>query len=146
MDVIKHFTRILLITSTIVVGQNPPYPKDTIFVKFEHKPGTKNWNAKFERDFKKNAGVFFNLESKVGDMALFYSYNQRADTLCIQHLKDYHFSDLDEINEKRNKWIFENKRPPANKNGVFQTYLIEVISKEYFVKYPVIWRNEGVVD
>lgn len=146
MDAIKHFTLSLLIPSAIAVAQNPPYPKDTIFVKYEHKAGAKNWNAKFERDFKKNEGIFFNVESKEGDMALFYPYNERADTLCIKHLKDYRFSNLQEINERRNKWIFNNNRPPANRNGVFQTYLIEIISKEYFVKYPVIWRNEGVID
>ncbi|WP_175418943.1 hypothetical protein [Aureibaculum algae] len=55
-------------------------------------------------------------------------------------------SNLKEIDEMRHKWIFENKRPPADRNGVFQTYLIEEISKEKFVIDPVIWRSEGVVD
>ena len=67
---------------------------------------------------------------------------KKTDTLCNKHLKDYPFSNLKEIEKKRHEWIFENERPPANKNGVFQTYLIEIISEEKFVIYPVIWRNE----
>lgn len=58
----------------------------------------------------------------------------------------YHFSNLKEIRKMHNQWIhtpYKGKRkPPINKNGAFQTYLIEVISKDYFVIYPVIWRNE----
>ncbi|MFT4610747.1 MAG: hypothetical protein ACJA1H_000026 [Glaciecola sp.] len=64
----------------------------------------------------------------------------------IKYLKNYHFSDLKEINEKRYKWIFDNKRPPAGRNRVFQAYLIEVISNKKFVIYPVISRNQGNID
>lgn len=126
----------------VCFGQKSIYPKDTIYVKFQKKIGAKKWNAKFERIYKNKHGFFFNVEDSNGDMALFYDQEQSSDTLCYKHLKDYHFSNLKEIEKKRQEWIFKNKRPPVNKNGAFQTYLIEIISEEQFVIYPVIWRNE----
>jgi len=147
MDVIKTFVVILFyLGSNFIFGQKSLYPKDTIYVKYEEKIGGKKWNAKFNRDYNKKQGIYFNLENKDDNMAFFYNNKQKADTLCIKHLKEYKIYNLKEINEKRKKWIFENKRPPADKNGVFQTYLIEVISKEKFVIYPVIWRSEGAID
>ena len=143
---IKFLTVLLSFASTVSYGQRSTYPKDTIYVKYENKTGLKKWNAKFKRDYNGKSGIYFNIENKDGDMALFYAHKQKTDTLCIKHLKDYKFSNLKEIREKRYKWVFENKRPPADRNGVFQTYLIEIISKDYFVIYPVIWRNEGATD
>jgi len=144
MDAIKIFIIVWLFIPTILFGQKVLYPKDTIYVKFENKVGKKEWNAKFERIYNGKKGVYFNIEKIKGDMALFYDLNYKADTLCIKYLKDYKLLNLEEINKKRYKWIFDNKRPPANRNGVFQTYLIELISEDKFVIYPVIWRNEGV--
>jgi hypothetical protein len=79
-------------------------------------------------------------------MSLFHNYKNKADTLCYKHLKNYNFLNLKEINEKRYKWIFNNKRPPVDRNGVFQTYLIEIISDNKFVVYPVFWAGEGIID
>jgi len=146
MDAIKLILIILFFIPFLIFGQKSIYPKDTIYVKFENKAGAKKWNAKFERIYEKKNGIYFNVENSNGDMALFYDKNEKPDTLCIMHLKNYKFTNLKEINEKRHKWIFDNKRPPADRNGVFQTYLIEIISKSKFVKYPVIWRNEGAID
>ena len=143
MNAIKILSLLLILCPILSFGQKSIYPKDTIYVKYQEERNAA-WNAKFERKYNKKLGIYFNIETEEGDMALFYPYSEKADTLCIKHLKDYHFSDLKEINEKRNRWIFENKRPPATRNGVFQTYVIEVISDKKFVKYPVIWRNERI--
>lgn len=124
-------------------GQKFKYPKDTIYVKFEKKLGNKKWYGNYGYGKNKKKGVLFNLKDNNNQsMSFFIEKGQSSDTLCYKHLKDYTFSNLKEINEKRYKWIFKNKRPPANRNGVFQTYLIEIISEEKFVIYPVIWRNE----
>jgi hypothetical protein len=130
-------------------GQKKIYPKDTIYVKYENKKGSKEWNKKFQYNYEGKAGVYFNIEHEKGDMALFYNEECITDTLGIQYLRDYKFSNLKEIDKKEtlyykkrfggNPWI-------KNKNAVFQTYLIEVISKEQFVIYPVIWRSQGVID
>lgn len=145
MGVIKNWLLLLFFGVPIFAfSQVGIYPKDTIYVKYEQKKGDYKWNAKFEGNYRNKPGIYFNVETGKGDMALFYPYSEKADTLCIKHLKDYNFSDIEEINKKRNKWIFDHKRPPANRNGVFQTYLIEVISEYKFVKYPVIWRNERI--
>jgi len=127
----------------ICLGQKSIYPKDTIYVKFENKIGNKKWFGNYGYGDNKKFGLLFNLkDTNNQSMSFFIDKEQNSDTLCHKHLKDYKFSTLKEINDKRYKWIFENKRPPANRNGVFQTYLIEIISEEKFVIYSVIWRNE----
>lgn len=149
MNVIKLYIAILFFPNC-VFGQKSTYPKDTIYVKY----GLNGKNKKSQNIYKYNnkelSGVSFYIKDDTTNyekgMSLFHSYNSKADTLCYKHLKDYHFSDLKEIDEKRHKWIFDNKRPPADRNSVFQTYLIEIISEEQFVVYPVIWAGEGIID
>ncbi|MGO2359448.1 hypothetical protein [Mesonia sp.] len=134
MVAIKILGFILMFCPIFSFGQNSIYPKDTIYIRYDkdvHSKKNLNHPQIGENLYFKNIGVY-------------YPYSEKADTLCIEKLKDYHFSDLEEINEKRNRWIFDNKRPPATRNGVFQTYVIEVISDKKFVKYPVIWRNERI--
>lgn len=136
-----------LLFPIICFGQKSIYPKDTIFIKFEEKNKNKKWYGNYGYGNNKRYGLLFNLKDTNDQSLSFFSEKERKfDTLCYKHLKNYLFSNLKEIKDKRYKWVFENKRPPANKNGVFQTYLIEIISKEQFVIYPVIWRNEGVID
>lgn len=140
MDVIKHFTIALIIAPALVFGRDSIYPKDTIYIK------SPTDNKKIENwEYSATKGIYFSIKDVSGKhISLFYPYEQKSDTLNIKHLEDYHFSNLQEINERRNTWIFDNDRPPANRNGVFQTYLIEVIAKDTFIKYPVIWRNEKI--
>jgi hypothetical protein len=140
MNAIKILSLLLILCPILSFGQKSIYPKDTIYVRFETNQANRkitNW------DYQKKNGVYFSIKDKSSKhLSLFYPYSEKADTLCIEKLKDYQFSDLEEINEKRNRWIFDNKRPLATRNGVFQTYVIEVISDKKFVKYPVNWRNE----
>lgn len=147
MDAIKWFIAISLFP-IIGFGQNSLYPKDTIYVKFENKIENKKWSGGYGYGKNKKNGIFFNLkDANKESMSFFYiEKNKSADTLCITQLKNYKFSNLQEIDEKRYKWIFDHKRPPANRNGIFKTYLIEVILKGRIVLYPVIWRSEGVID
>lgn len=152
MDAIKLILIIIFLIPILTFGQNSIYRKDTIYIKYENIKSDKNWNAKFKRTYEKKKGIFFNVENHKGNMVLFYDRELKPDTLCIKHLKDYKFSNLEEIENKKNNWIdrkfkgLKYKPYNASKNGVFQTYLIEVISKYYFVIYPVIWRNEGTTD
>ncbi|TXK74232.1 hypothetical protein [Mesonia sp. HuA40] len=134
MAAIKILNLLLILCPILYFGQKSIYPKDTIFIRYNkdiHSKKILNHPQRGKNLYFKNLGVY-------------YSYSEKADTLCIEKLKDYHFSDLEEINEKRNRWIFDNKRPPASRNGVFQTYVIEVISDKKYVKYPVNWRNERI--
>ncbi|CAM1339508.1 conserved hypothetical protein [Tenacibaculum aestuarii] len=85
-------------------------------------------------------------------MLFFYDKKLSTDTLCNKHLKNYTFLNLKEIREKEINWVNKkysnSKYKPysGSKNAAFHTYLIEEISKEKFVIYPVIWRNEGAID
>ena len=38
------------------------------------------------------------------------------------------------------------EQPPADRNAFFTTFLIEVISEDYFVVYPVEWLGEGIFE
>jgi len=140
MGAIKTLLIVIFLSPIFTFGQKTIYPKDTIYVKYEKKTGNKklsNWK------YKNKDGISFSIKDISGKhISLFYEQINKTDTLCMKHIKDYKFSNLKEIERKKHEWIFENKRPPANKNGVFQIYLIEIISEEKFVIYPVIWRNE----
>lgn len=149
MAAIKILSLLLILCPILSFGQKSIYPKDTIYVKYQEERNAA-WNAKFERKYNQKSGVYFNVETEEGDMALFYPYSQKADTLCIEKLKDYHFSDLEEIRKKEIEWVdkkYKNQKYKlytGSKNAVFQTYVIEVISDTKFVKYPVMWRNERI--
>lgn len=149
MDAIKHIIIFLFFIPFFTLAQKVKYPKDTIFIKFKDTVfRNPNMEAKSIHNFEGNKGIKFWWKGKW----MFYDNDQNTDTLCIKHLKDYHFSDLKEIRQKEINWVNKkyansNYRPyTGSKNAVFQTYLIEIISKEKFVVYPVIWRNEGVID
>ena len=94
-------------------------------------------------------GIYFNIVTESGDLALFASYKSKFDTLNVQYLKKIEFLDLKKI-EKFESIYYKNRfgRNPwiKNKNAVFVTYVIEQINEDCIVKYPVVWRNEGVTD
>jgi len=149
MDAIKNCLWLFFFgVPFLALSQGKEYPKDTIYVMFKKNEDNRKiikWN------YQNKNGVYFSIEDKSGKhLSLFAPYSEKADTLCIKHLKDYHFSDLEETEEKKNNWInkkfkgLKYKPYSGSKNGVFQTYLIEVISENKFVKYPVIWRNERI--
>jgi len=134
---------LILFLPIVCFGQKSKYPKDTIYIKFKDSIFTNTkMKSKSIYNFQGKNGIKFWWKGKW----MFYDQNRKADTLYIKHLKNYKFLNLKEIDKKRHTWIFDNKRPPVDRNGAFQTYLVEVISKEKFVIYPVIWRNEGVID
>jgi hypothetical protein len=148
MDAIKILIFSLLFP-VLIFSQQSKYPKDTIYVKYENKVGLKKWNMKFKHEYENKKGIYFNIEHIKGDMALFYNKKQKPDTLCMKHLKDYTFENLKEIEKKEKKYYkkrFGGNPWIKNKNGVFHTFLIELISKEKFVVYPVIWRSQGVAE
>ena len=146
MDATKRLLFVLFLTPFLAFGQKNKYPKDTIYVKFRdtifNNPKMK---SKSVHNFQKENGIKFWWNGKW----LFYKKKQNPDTLSIKHLKEYSFLDLKEIEEKERKYYkkrFGGNPWIKNKNGVFHTFLIEIISKEKFVIYPVIWRNEGAID
>ena len=150
MGAIKTLLIVIFLTPIFTFGQNSVYPKDTIYVKYEKKTGNKklsNWK------YKNKDGISFSIKDISGKhISLFYEQINKPDTLCMKHIKEYKFLNLKEIRKKEIDWVNRKfkglKYKPyfGSKNGAFQTYLIEVISKDYFVIYPVRWRNERIVD
>ena len=139
MNATKQILFLLFLIPFLAFGQKTKYPKDTIYIKFDSsKHKKKNLD---HPEFGKS--IYF------WKLGVYYDYKFPPDTLCTKHLKEYEFSDLKEIEEKERKYYkkrFGGNPWIKNKNAVFQTFLIEIISKEKFVVYPVIWRNEGVID
>lgn len=150
MDATKTLLILILAFPIALFGQKIIYPKDTIYVKYESKEENKKSYNIYKYKNKELSGISFYIKDSINNtnkgMSLFYFNTNKADTLCFKHLKNYKFLNLKEINEKRYKWIFNNKRPPADRNGVFKTYLVEIISNNKFVVYPVLWAGEGLID
>lgn len=104
-------------------------------------------------------GIIINNKCLSGDSFLF-SDKSKADTICMSKLNKYKISSIDEIKKTEKKWRKEkfkevqekNKKEGKytlpihtfDKNYIFKTYIIEVISEEKFILYPVMWRGEGI--
>lgn len=125
--------------------------KDTIFLVF--KKNDKILSKEKCLKFKRKEGVIFNLCKKG---SFLFKNTSKSDTLCYKHIKDYKITNIDSIAVLEKKWKIKSRKalikkygkiyPPFDKNGIFQTYLIEQINNKQLVVYPVIWRNEGVVE
>lgn len=153
MAAIKRILFFLLLIPFLTFGQKNQYPKDTIYIKYQHKKNNKKWFGNYGYGNSKKTGILFNLKGiNNKSISLFFNKNFKPDTLCVKYLNNYKFSNLKEIRKKEIAWVdrkyANSKYKPytGSKNPIFQTYLVEVISKEKFVIYPVIWRNEGAID
>lgn len=139
MDVIKQIVIILLFIPFLTYGQKNMHSKDTIYILYNKNKHSK----KIINHPKTGKSLYFK------KIDVYYDYKKKLDTLCVKHLRDYNTLTLDEINHKEQEYYkkrFKNRVIIRNKNWVFKTYLIEVISKEFFIIYPVIWAGEGIID
>jgi hypothetical protein len=146
----NHLIKTFLVTLTLSISYNiqaQKYSKETIYIKFEKKQCDNNRKLKFYRDFEK--GLIFNL-SCTKDGSFLFKSDTDADTLDIKNLAKYKIVNADfvkkrliEIRKQRSAKNSNKLLRPMTKNNTFKTHLIEIISEDKFVIYPVIWRNEG---
>lgn len=86
-----------------------------------------------------------------------FIYQTKSDTLSLINLKKFKITTAEEIKKIEKKWreqkFIEYKKSKEkyplpihtfDKNYIFETYLIEIISENKFVVYPVKWRGEGI--
>ena len=144
MNAIKIIIFFLLPIS--LIGQNEKYPKDTVYLKYSHDIKD-NWNAKFSRDYRGKSGIYFNIKLEDGNVVLFYNKEESSDTLDITNLKCFPLvKSVKKITERHQRWLkkpyHEKSKPPIDKNGAFETFVIEELNNRKIVVYPVIWRNE----
>ena len=108
---------------------------------------------------KEENGIILNNECK-SESSFLFSDKSISDTICISKLKSYKISSLENIKSIEKKWRQDRFKEVQNKNKkegkqtlpyhtfdknyIFETYIIEVISKEKFVIYPVTWRGQGI--
>lgn len=108
---------------------------------------------------KEENGIILNNECNSGGSFLF-SDKSIADTICISQLKNYKITTIEEVKKTEKKWRQEkfkevqskNKKDGGytlpyhtfDKNYIFETFIIEIISGEKFIVYPVTWRGEGI--
>jgi len=156
MIVNKTLIIVFFFFSATSFGQKSIYPKDTIYIAFKNN---KKWFGDYGYDENKRTGILFNLKDKNNkSISFFFDENQKTDTLCHKHLKNFHFSNLKEIRKKEIAWVdrkyanskYKQFKGGGLRNAAFQTYLVEIISKENseitsiekLIIYPVIWRND----
>lgn len=100
-------------------------------------------------------GIVINPNCNEGGSFL-YLKTRKSDTLSIKILDKFKISNTNEIKKIENNWRkkkfdefkkSKEKHPipihTFDRNYIFNTYIIEIISKEEFVVYPVTWRGEG---
>ena len=126
------------------------FEKEKIYLKFKIE---KDCSRKMKFYHKKEKGIVFNIYCKKNGTFLFED-SSKADTLSLRHLKDYRRSTMGDIEALEKRWRIKNKQkfidlfgspyPLYDKNGIFNTYIIEVLEdSEQFILYPVKWRGLG---
>jgi hypothetical protein len=132
----------------VFMGYGQKIKKTTIYIEFKFE---KNCSRKQKFFYEIQNGIVFNLFCEKSGSFL---YTNKSDTLPINKLTNYKISALEDVEILEKKWRIKNKKamikkfgkiyPWYNKNGIFKTYLIEIINDKQFVIYPVEWRGEDV--
>ncbi len=129
------------------------YSKEVIYLKLNIDNECFRKMKFYKSDEK---GIVFNLLCK-GNGSFLFPDKEKADTLCIKHIKDYPITTMEQVDKKVKDFRLKTykKRPPNKKaklyqaytkNDIFKTYLIEIIGDDKFVIYPVTWRNQNITD
>lgn len=125
---------------------------EKIYLLFKNNDG----NLPYYRNIKfiNEKGLNFNLKKE----AFIHKNYQSRDTLRMEMLNKIVVTEEDKLQEKEKEWRKENLPklkekykdvgiiPPFDKNGIFDPFIIEIISCDKIVIYQVDFRNEGVVD
>lgn len=147
---IKYLFLFFILSSGPMFSQ---YEKDTIYINFNHE--VQNCSYKnLKMKWFKNEGLQFNL---CGRGVFLFQRNKNSDTISTRQLKDYYITSIEDVAQKVKDFRYKTyKRSPPeenakayqfyNKNDIFETYLIEIISDCRFVVYPVQWRNQNIID
>ncbi|NRT17185.1 hypothetical protein HNP99_003564 [Flavobacterium sp. 28A] len=124
--------------------------KKSIYLEFKLDTNCPR-NMKFYKEDE--SGIVFNIFCETGGSFL---WQNKSDTLSICKLKNYNTISFEEVEKLEKQWRIDNKKamikkfgkiyPRYNKNGIFKTYLIEVINALEFVVYSVEWRHLETVE
>lgn len=124
--------------------------KEKIYILFKKNDGSHD--KALGKKFTNEKGINFNLY-----INYFTNYkNLKKDTLCIRMLEKYPLTDESDLKAKSKAWHEKNRQyfidfnkkygvpaPPYDRNGIFDTYIIEKINDKQIVVYQVMFRNEG---
>lgn len=164
MIVIKVMFVLLSITN--IYSQDCTYKKkDIFFILKEDTNCLDHYKDKFVEgyDYKnnvkfkifKNDGIMFNLYC---EHAFLQTKSIKFDTLSIDSLKNFKISTHDDVEKlvkefrrktykKFPKHKNEKLYQAYNNNDLFNTFLIEILNdKKKIVIYPVIWRNQDIIE
>lgn len=146
---IKKIALLIVFISSNYFAYSQYVNKDTLYFIFEKNNGSKPYYRGLKKT-EKNRILFNDLVKG----SFFYENKDKADTLNIKRLEEYAVFKSKDIDSLVKAWRKKNKQglidyygkiyPPFDNNGMFKTYLIEIINEECFVIYPVKWRNQGV--
>ena len=138
---IKNIVFLLFIATTFCQAQK----KETIYIKFRDSIDKKLFNYKNIYDNRVEK-IYFALGKYPDGMALVFRDSTNPDTLTVSALKKFKFDDVHSIKEKiwhKNKKKFGGQVPFVDRNGYFNTYLVEEIPNSKIVVYPVVWILQG---
>ena len=151
----------------VLLSYGQKIEKKTIYLEFKFE---KNCSRKQKFFYEEENGIVFNLFCEKNGSFLYktkldtlpenivtdhkISPLEKSDTLAINKFTNYKIASLEEVEILEKEWRIKNKKamikkfgkiyPWYNKNGIFKTYLIEIINDKQFVIYPVEWRGEDV--
>jgi hypothetical protein len=129
-----------------LVCQNEEWKKEDIYILFDSTGSNRKMTHK---EYKGDPGIYFQLgEDESEWMNLFYSYSVKSDTLPKSSISNYTFLNKEQIENKEfdfYKKIIGGYPPVRNKNGMFNTYLIESLD-DNIVVYPAVWPWQGGID
>jgi hypothetical protein len=137
---------IIFLMSFSLFGQGQERAKEDIYILFDRIDS----NRKFpNKDYKGELGIYFHLGKDESEwMSLFYEYDVKTDTLPKSFISNYSFIKKEQIENKEfefYKKILGGPPPVRNKNGVFNTFLIESLDDNIIV-YPVVWPWQGGIE
>lgn len=140
---------LIVIISLIVVNVSFSQNEEKITIYLKYTPyDSCTRTQKFY--YKREQGTVFNLGCESGGSVL---YTKNADTLPITGLRKFKFSIYEEVEQMEKQWRASKKGIKKNgvpfslydKNGIFNTYMVEVLNDKVIVVYPVLWRSTQTV-
>lgn len=121
----------------------PQNIKEKLYFLFEETAKQKKFYNYIHPEHKTQKGIYFLFENE----GLLCLQINEIDTLPISELKNYKFFTFKQASNKVIKWElhkYGSRLPFSNKNGVFDTFVIEKINCKQIAIYPVLWTLQGV--
>ncbi len=125
--------------------------KDIIYLVFQENDGSAPYNRGKKFYYEREKGTVFN---HLVRGSFLFKDGMKSDTLDLSELHKFKITKAEEIDKLVANWrernhddlvsYYGDNYPPFDKNGMFETYIIEIFDEDgCIVVYPVSWRGEN---